>query len=121
MRWEIDKGRREGRACRGLASPAETSAMAIADDGRPIPDHLMFIWFGRALPAFARFAIRSASDQNPAARISVFHADDLTGAGDLALDTRIAFRRIDIDRLLASAAAVAVQRGQSLAVDRLHG
>lgn len=48
-----------------------------------IPNHFIFIWYGRTLPTFAFVAIRSALSQNPGSTASLFHEPDLAVDPDL--------------------------------------
>jgi hypothetical protein len=93
-------------------APPEPSALAP----QPIPDHLIFVWFGQTLPDFARMSIRSALRHNPGARVSLFHDDSMStlrargedgGLGDLAREPRLTLREIDVERSLQRVSEVA--------------
>ena len=97
-----------------LASEAPLEPSALAH--QPIPDHLIFVWFGQSLPAFARLSITSALQHNPAARVSLFHDASMSalrargegaGLGDLAAEPRLTLREIDVERSLQRVSEVA--------------
>ena len=97
-----------------LTSEASLEPSALAP--QPIPDHLIFVWFGQALPDFARLSITSALRRNPNARVSLFHDASMSalrargadaGVGELDRDPRLTLRQIDIGRLLEHVTEVA--------------
>jgi hypothetical protein len=85
-----------------------------------IPNHLLFVWFGKFLPPFAKIAILSALRHNPEARVSLLHGDSLEGVESLTREARLALRPIAIDALLAQAAKISTRgSGSPLDTQRL--
>jgi Glycosyltransferase sugar-binding region containing DXD motif len=99
----------------------ETSGQPGAERSSAIPNHLLFVWFGKVLPSFARVAILSALRHNPDARVSLLHGDSLVGVESLARESRLELRTISIEALLARASEVSAQKpGPPLDTQRLR-
>ncbi len=83
-----------------------------------IPAHFHFIWYGRNVPDFARVAIVSALDQNPGAKATLWHGDELDGRAQLfQLRARgVTLRLIDPDGLFDALE----QRDAGLPVEQLR-